>query len=129
MKRPPTRAFEPCACGRSRKLAGTAECRRCRFDANRPIDRRVRTKGICKTCGWSLRGSACARCHHGAAMDWEQVASVYSYRNPDDPMTAKQVKSVSIVAMAKLRRWAERAKDDESILIGRVLLGCLAECA
>jgi len=131
MKRPPSRAFEPCPCGRSRMLAGRDECRLCRFEKKRHKYERPRKspKGTCAACGWNLRGSVCPKCHHGASMDWEQVAAVYSYRNPDDPIDAKQAKKHAIVAMAKLRRWAERAKEDESIVVGRVLLGCFADCA
>jgi hypothetical protein len=127
MKKPPQRAFEPCSCGR-RMLKGRDMCRTCRFRSKRPADNRIR--GICKGCGWSLRGSTCVRCHLGAALDWEQVAAIYNHRNPEDPITPQQAKAHHQVALDKLKRWSRRAKEgDEDQLVGRILLGCLYDAA
>lgn len=114
--------FEPCGnflkngkpC-QFRKLAGRVMCRRCldrKRQAEDPVYRQKRAEArnprtaACPFCGNSMAYSSkmCADCRLGNALPWDQVAVLYSYRNPDDPLTKEDAKKIGDAAMQKIRR-------------------------
>lgn len=114
--------FEPCGnvlkngkpC-QFRKILGRVLCRRC-LDRKRMAedptyrqkrnDARSPRTSACPFCGNSKAYSAkmCTDCRFGNALPWDQVAVLYSYRNPKDPMTKAEAKKIGDAAMQKIRR-------------------------
>jgi len=109
----------PCA---NRKLKGREMCRRCidrRRQAEDPAYRAKRQKGYvrtkkCPQCGGNMAYSSsirCQGCRSNHAVPWRDVAVLYSYRNPDDPLTEAQVKGIGDHAMQKIRKLLTQPKD------------------
>lgn len=98
----------------NRKLKGRKMCRRCldrKRQAEDPLYRAKRQKGFSRTkrcpgCGGGMSYSAvkCQGCATNHAVPWNHVAVLYSYRNPDDPLTEAQVKGIGDGAMQKIRK-------------------------
>jgi hypothetical protein len=103
-----------------RKVSGKEFCRRCRDKkrlAEDPVYRELRNSARrrnkrvsqCPKCGSNKAYSSalCAGCRAGGALPWDQVAALYSYQNPQDPLTADEAKRIGDAAMQKMRRALE----------------------
>jgi hypothetical protein len=128
-KSPKSDLFEPCgnflksgkACPK-RKLKGRAMCRRC-LDRKRLMEdpeyrhkrasARKRRMAKCPKCNGEMAYSSavCQDCRTGGARTWEEVAALYSYRNPKDPLTGPEAKRIGDAAMQKMRRLIENPNE------------------
>lgn len=65
-----------------------------------------KSRAKCPQCGGQKAYSAmlCLNCRLNGVKPWDEVAMLYSYRNPDDPITKEKAKRVGDAAMQKLRR-------------------------
>lgn len=120
-------AYKTCPlCEKRRCLAVNAGCRYCRWQAAHGKEaRHAKRNQPCKKCHRPLGGGGvCVYCKHGVELDWTAVATIYSYRNPDDPITPQTAKACAERAVRRLRAAIDRDTDE-----GRVLLGCLAALA
>lgn len=136
-KPPKSDLFEPCgnflkngnACPKQ-KLKGRMMCRRC-LDRKRLVedpvyrqkraDSRGRRSAKCPKCGGQMAysSSVCQECRTGGALTWDDVAVLYSYRNPKDPLTGAEAKKIGDSAMQKIRRLIE--SPNESLLSDALL--------
>ena len=110
-----------------RKLIGREMCRRC-LDKRRlredPVYRQKRNEARgkrlskCPKCGGTKAYSSavCHECRNSGGLSWEQVAVLYSYRNPNDPLTTEAAKRIGDAAMQKIRKLLDNPVDDQSTL-------------
>ena len=116
--------FDKCACG-GNKHKGRERCYRCHAKwryANDPKYKAIKNrradnndKGECPRCGGVrlLKAKLCDDCAQVSIkgdgpiepqMSYADCAMVYSYLNPDDPITRQHAKTAIQTAMVKIRK-------------------------
>ena len=74
---------------------------------------RGRRLAKCPKCNGEMAysSSICQTCRTGGALTWDEVAALYSYRNPEDPLTGAEAKRIGDAAMQKIRRLIENPNE------------------